>query len=91
VTLDVVTIDAIAAAVAERVRPLLAPPNWPECRGMLSEPETAFYLGIGADYLRELRQTGRISYTAQGRRVTYSVRDVTNYLEKCRRTEGGNP
>jgi Helix-turn-helix domain len=64
---------------------MLLPPAWPEGRGTLSEPETAAFLGIGQDFLRELRQTGRISYTAQGRRVTYSVRDITEYLDRCRR------
>jgi excisionase family DNA binding protein len=78
-------VDAIADAVAARLRPMVLPPGWPEGRGTLSEPETAAYLGIGQDFLRELRQAGRISHTAQGRRVTYSVRDVVEYLERCRR------
>jgi excisionase family DNA binding protein len=63
---------------------MMTPLGWPVGRGTLSEPEAAAFLGIGADYLRELRTTGRISYTAQGRRVTYSARDITDYLERCR-------
>ena len=76
--------DQIAEAVARRLRVSLALPGWPEGRGTLNESETANYLGIGTDYLRELRQTGRITYTAQGRRITYSVRDVAEYLDRCR-------
>jgi hypothetical protein len=89
-TLDPATIAALAEALAEKLRPTMLPPGWPEGRGTLSEPETAAYLGIGADYLRELRQAERISYTGQGRRVTYSVRDVTEYLNRCRRSGDRN-
>lgn len=83
-------VEAIADRVAARLRPCLPPPGWPEGRGTLSEPEAAAYLGIGQDFLRELRQDGRISYTAQGRRVTYSVRDILEYLDRCRR-DGDSP
>jgi hypothetical protein len=83
--LDPDDVDAVADAVVNRLRPLMTLPGWPEGRGTLSEAETAAYLGIGQDFLRELRQTGRISFTAQSRRVTYSVRDVAEYLERCRR------
>ena len=83
-------VSAVADAVVERLRALLPPAGWPEGRGCLSEPEAATYLAIGSDYLRELRQEGRISYTAQGRRVTYSPHDVTDYLERCRRGAGGD-
>jgi len=76
--------QTVADEVAARLKPCLPPPGWPEGRGTLSEPEAATYLGIGQDFLRELRQEGRISYTAQGRRVTYGVRDIVDYLERCR-------
>ena len=82
-------VSAVADAVVERLRALLPPAGWPEGRGCLSEPEAATYLAIGSDYLRELRQEGRISYTAQGRRITYSPRDVAEYLERCRRGADG--
>lgn len=87
--IDQPTIDLLAEAVAQRLRPLLPPPGWPDGRGTLSESETAAFLGIGQDYLRDLRQIGRISYTAQGRRVTYAVADVSDYLAKCKRRETG--
>src|SRR5262245_51313102 len=87
-SLDPASIAAIAEGVAERLRPIQVPPGWPEGRGTLSEPECAAYLGIGQDYLRALRQAGVITYTAQGRRITYSARDVSNYLDRCRRSGG---
>ena len=79
----------LADAVVDRLRPMLSLPGWPAGRSTVSEPEAAAYLGIGPDYLRELRRSGRITYTAQGRRVTYTVRDLTEYLDSCRRSSNG--
>jgi Helix-turn-helix domain len=85
--LDSPLIAAIADAVAARLRPTLAPPGWPEGRGSLSEPETAKFLSVGQDFLRELRQTGRISHTAIGRRIVYSAENVAEFLRRCKRPQ----
>ena len=82
--LDAATIDAIAEAVAERLQRHELPPGWPVGRGCISEPEAATFLGIGQDFLRELRLSGRVACTMQGRRVTFSPVNIAEYLTKCR-------
>ena len=83
-TVDETTIAAIADAVAERLRPTLPPPGWPDGRGCVTEPELAQYLAVSQDFVRGLRRAKKIGCTLQGRRVTYSVGDVVEYLATCR-------
>lgn len=76
-------VTAIAAAVAAKLNTSPQLPNWPEGRGTLNEAETAGYLGIGMDFLRQLRQEGRIPYHKIGRRIVYTASDVARFLDAC--------
>ena len=84
-------IQAIADAVASRIALNQPLPGWPEGRGTLNEAETAEYLSIGADFLRQLRQEGRISHRRIGRRIVYAPADVAAFLDACRSDSRSNP
>ena len=76
-------IQAIADAVASRIGAMQILPGWPEGRGTLNESETAAYLSIGAEFLRQLRQEGKISHRKIGRRIVYSPADIATFLDDC--------
>ena len=82
---DDAVVEAIAEAVVARLQIIYPLPNWPKDRGTLNEAEAAAYLGIGTDFLRQLRQ-GRIPYRKIGRRIVYTSADVASFLEKCSST-----
>ena len=84
-------VQAIADAVVARMRVASPLPGWPAGRGTLSESETAEYLSIGVEFLRQLRQGGRISHRKIGRRVVYAPADVSAFLDACRSTALNEP
>ena len=58
-----VDVDAVASAVVARIQKYTTLIGWPEGKATLSEPEAAAYIGIGTDFLRELRQDKKISHS----------------------------
>ncbi len=82
-TVDEALIQAIANAVASRMGIVHQLPGWPDGRGTLNEPETAEYLSIGVEFLRQLRQEGRISHRKIGRRILYAPADIAAFLDDC--------
>lgn len=85
-TLDV---EAVANAVVTRIQQYTTLVGWPEGKATLSEAETAAYIGIGTDFLRELRSERKISHRKIGRRIVYAAVDIAEFLERnsCRATE----
>ena len=88
---DDAVVEAIAEAVVARLQMICPLPDWPKDRGTLNEAETAAYLGIGMDFLRQLRQERRIPYRKIGRRIVYTSADVACFLEKCSSNSFGPP
>lgn len=80
---DDAAVIAIAEAVAARLQTVCPLLNWPKGRGTLNEAEAATYLGIGMDFLRQLRQEGRIPYRQIGRRIVYAAPDIARFLDDC--------
>ena len=80
---DDAAIKAIAEAVAARLQLTCPLPHWPKGRGTLNEAEAAVYLGIGMDFLRQLRQEGRVPYRKIGRRIVYTASDIARFLDAC--------
>lgn len=80
---DDAAVQAIADAIAARLQLTIPLPHWPQGRGTLNEAEAAAYLGIGMDFLRQLRQEGRIAYRRIGRRIVYAAADIARFLQEC--------
>ena len=88
--MDAETINAIADAVAHRLRSLLPPPGWPADRATVTEPEFAQLVGLGADYVRDLRMAGKIPHRRVGRRIIYAAEDLMTFLSQNAPGRGGN-
>jgi hypothetical protein len=53
----------------------------------LSVQEAAIYAGVSVSYMNRLRTIGGGSaFRKIGRRVTYAIADLDDWLERCRRT-----
>lgn len=50
----------------------------------LSNKEAQVYLGVGMDFLKNLRSSGRISFFKVGTTVFYRKRDIDKLIEKNR-------
>lgn len=50
----------------------------------LSNKEAQAYLGVGIDFLKNLRSSGRISFFKVGTTVFYRKRDIDRLIEKNR-------
>lgn len=50
----------------------------------LSSKEVQWYLGIGKDFLDNLRETGRIQYYKVGRTIFYRKTDIDKLIERNR-------
>ena len=50
----------------------------------LSNKEAQVYLGVGMDFLKKLRSSGRISFFKVGTTVFYRKRDIDRLIEKNR-------
>lgn len=50
----------------------------------LSNKEAQAYLGVGMDFLKNLRSSGRIPFFKVGNTVLYRKRDIDKLIEKNR-------
>ena len=51
---------------------------------LYSVPEAAAYLGRTVDGLREMLYAGKLPYIKDGRRVLLDVKDMDEYIERCK-------
>jgi len=74
--------DRVADAVAERLRPVLLAQGRAEPPTLLTVPEAAAYLSLGASTMWALIQRGELRALKSGRRTLLRRADLDAYVER---------
>lgn len=51
---------------------------------LLSEKETAAYLGRSVWAIREMRYAGKLPFVKDGKRVLFDILDLAEWIDKCK-------
>lgn len=74
--------DGVRQLVDTVVKELLEALSWPPGKIALDEAQAAAACGVGRHVLRDLRQTGQVSFTKVGKRILYRRNDLQELLDR---------